>query len=76
LPRVAIESSFSAGGLVRNSLRDLFSQQILPNVDPLAELLRVTLNVTINCTVTAAANGRIALAAIKTLNFSWSYWFC
>ena len=31
LPRVAVESSSSAGSLVRNSLGDLFSQQILPN---------------------------------------------
>ena len=31
LPRVAVESSLSAGSLVRNSLGDLFSQQILPN---------------------------------------------
>ena len=75
-PRVAVESSFSAGGLVRNSLHDLFSQQILPNVDPIAELLRVMLNVTINCTVAAAANGSNRFGSDQTLIFNWGYWFC
>jgi hypothetical protein len=75
LPRVAVESSFSVGGLVRNSPGDPFSQQILPNVDPIAELLRVTLNVD-RLYGSCGRQWSNRFGSDQTLNFNWSYWFC